>query len=34
MYVEGESGQTFAPPVLFTSTASFVEDLMLGHRSG
>ena len=30
LYVEGESGQTFAPPVLFTSTASFVEDLMLG----
>ena len=26
LYVEGESGQTFAPPVLFTSTASFVED--------
>lgn len=30
MYMQGSAGQTFAPPVLFTSTASFVEDLMLG----
>lgn len=30
MYVEGKAGKTFAPPVLFTSTAPFVEDLMLG----
>lgn len=30
MYMQGVAGQTFAPPVLFTSTASFVEDLMLG----
>ena len=30
MYVEGRAGKTFAPPVLFTSTAPFVEDLMLG----
>ena len=29
-YVEGKAGKTFAPPVLFTSTAPFVEDLMLG----
>ncbi|NMM97780.1 hypothetical protein [Bifidobacterium olomucense] len=30
MYVQGEAGQSFAPPVLFTSTPRFVEDLMLG----
>ena len=30
MYVEGKAGKTFAPPVLFTSTAPFVEDHMLG----
>ncbi len=30
MYMEGKPGRTFAPPVLFTSTASFVEDLLLG----
>lgn len=30
MYVQGEVGQSFAPPVLFTSTPRFVEDLMLG----
>lgn len=30
MYMEGKAGRTFAPPVLFTSTASFVEDLLLG----
>lgn len=30
MYLKGQSGQTFAPPVLFTATAGFVEDLMLG----
>ena len=29
MYVQ-EAGQSFAPPVLFTSTPRFVEDLMLG----
>lgn len=30
MYMQGKAGQTFAPPVLFASVASFVEDLMLG----
>uniref|UniRef100_UPI0037DCDBFA hypothetical protein n=1 Tax=uncultured Bifidobacterium sp. TaxID=165187 RepID=UPI0037DCDBFA len=30
LYLQGEPGQTFAPPVLFSSSASFVEDLMLG----
>lgn len=30
MYLQGKVGQTFAPPVLFTSTAPFVEDLLLG----
>ena len=30
MYLKGQTGQTFAPPVLFSSTAPFVEDLMLG----
>lgn len=30
LYVQGEPGQTFAPPVLFASTAPFVEDLLLG----
>ena len=30
MYVQGEAGKGFAPPVLFTSTLRFVEDLMLG----
>ena len=30
LYVDGKSVRTFAPPILFTSTASFVEDLMLG----
>ncbi|MBT1171349.1 hypothetical protein [Bifidobacterium sp. SO4] len=29
MYVQGEAVQTFAPPVLFTSTPRFVEDMML-----
>ena len=33
MYIQGEAGQTFVPPVLFASTASFVEDLMLGISS-
>ena len=28
MYVQGEAGQSFAPPVLFTSTPRFVEDLV------
>ncbi len=30
MYLQGKVGQTFAPPVLLTSTAQFVEDLLLG----
>ncbi|NMN00921.1 hypothetical protein G1C96_1502 [Bifidobacterium sp. DSM 109958] len=30
MYLKGKAGETFAPPVLFSSTAPFVEDLMLG----
>ena len=30
MYLQGNVGQTFAPPVLLTSTAPFVEDLLLG----
>ena len=30
MYMQGKAGQAFAPPVLFASVASFVEDLMLG----
>lgn len=30
MYMQGEAGQSFAPPVLFTSTPRFVEDLLLG----
>ena len=30
MYLQGEAGQSFAPPVLFTSTPRFVEDMMLG----
>lgn len=30
LYVQGKPGQTFAPPILFSSTPSFVEDLMLG----
>ncbi len=30
MYLQGKVGQTFAPPVLLTSTAPFVEDLLLG----
>ena len=30
MYTHGEAGQSFVPPVLFASTASYVEDLMLG----
>ena len=30
MYMEGKPGRTFAPPVLFTSTAAFVEDFLLG----
>lgn len=33
LYLQGEPGQTFAPPVLFSSSASFVEDLMLGLTS-
>ncbi|RSX55673.1 hypothetical protein D2E26_0236 [Bifidobacterium dolichotidis] len=30
MYFEGEAGQQYAPPLLFTTTPPFVEDLMLG----
>lgn len=30
LYLGGNPGQTFAPPILFSSTESFVEDLMLG----
>ena len=30
LYVKGHPGQTFAPPILFTQTPPFVEDLMLG----
>lgn len=30
LYIKGEPGQTFAPPILFTVTPPFVEDLMLG----
>lgn len=30
LYMMGDPGQTFAPPVLFSATAPFVEDLMLG----
>lgn len=30
MYVEGKAVQSFPPPVLFSSAARFVEDLMLG----
>ncbi|WEV66225.1 hypothetical protein [Bifidobacterium sp. ESL0764] len=30
LYVAGEPGQQFAPPVLFTTTPRCVEDLMLG----
>ena len=30
LYVKGQPGQTFAPPILFTQTPPFVEDLMLG----
>lgn len=30
VYLQGKPGQTVAPPLLFTSTAPFVEDLLLG----
>mgnify|MGYP007069431415 FL=1 len=30
VYLQGKPGQTIAPPLLFTSTAPFVEDLLLG----
>ncbi|RBP98573.1 hypothetical protein CRD60_01615 [Bifidobacterium aemilianum] len=30
LYLHGEPGQTFAPPVLFSFTPPFLEDLMLG----
>ncbi|MCI1832253.1 MAG: hypothetical protein LKI88_08030 [Bifidobacterium sp.] len=41
VYVQGNAGQEIAPPILFTSTPSFVEDMLLGisttemlHRQG
>ncbi|KFI99000.1 hypothetical protein [Bifidobacterium subtile] len=33
LYLHGEAGQTFAPPILFASAPDFVEDLMLGIAS-
>ncbi|MBM6698912.1 hypothetical protein H7U32_00920 [Bifidobacterium pullorum subsp. saeculare] len=30
LYMHGKAGQTIAPPILFTSTPRFVEDLTLG----
>lgn len=30
LYVQGQAGQTFSPPILLTQTPPFVEDLMLG----
>ncbi|EFA23744.1 hypothetical protein [Bifidobacterium gallicum] len=33
LYFEGEAGEHYAPPLLFTTTAPFVEDLMLGISS-
>ncbi|RSX57713.1 hypothetical protein [Bifidobacterium samirii] len=30
LYLQGEAGQTFVPPVLFSTTPPFVEDLLLG----
>ncbi|MDF7664171.1 hypothetical protein PT282_05790 [Bifidobacterium sp. ESL0763] len=30
LYIGGEPGQHFSPPILFTATPAFVEDLMLG----
>lgn len=30
LYLHGKPGESFVPPVLFSSTAPFVEDLMLG----
>lgn len=30
LYLQGKPTQTFAPPILFSATPSFVEDLMLG----
>lgn len=30
LYLKGQAGQGFAPPLLFTETPPFVEDLMLG----
>ena len=30
LYMHGKAGQSFAPPLLFSSTARFVEDLTLG----
>ncbi|WP_204316738.1 hypothetical protein [Bifidobacterium ramosum] len=33
MYLQGKPEQTFAPPILFSATPPFVEDLMLGISS-
>lgn len=30
MYLQGDAGEEFAPPILFTVTPPFVEDVMLG----
>lgn len=30
LYLQGEAGEQFAPPIFFASAPSFVEDLMLG----
>lgn len=30
VYLDGNAGQTMAPPIVFTTTEPFVEDLMLG----
>ena len=30
LYLQGEAGQTFVPPMLFSTTPPFVEDLLLG----
>ncbi|WP_300767091.1 hypothetical protein [uncultured Bifidobacterium sp.] len=33
LYIKGKAGKSFAPPLLFASTSSLVEDLMLGISS-
>lgn len=30
LWIDGRSGQSYAPPILFATTAGFVEDLMIG----